>query len=491
MKFCDKLVAMRKKNNLSQEQLAEKLGISRQAVSKWESNQSTPDMGKIMELCKILNCSLDELVDDGATGNHSKKGTSEKFDLYNYFKDFLDFITRTLNMFWSMTLGEKLKCITEMIAIALILLTIWGIFGSMMRSIFGNILFMFHDKTSFFLQSMASLIYGLFGLILGLVIVIHIFKIRYLDYFITIEDNTCNEKTIEEAIDNNPKVINSQPKFIENRKNKIVIRDPKHSSYTFFNFLGAIIIKFIKCMLLLAAIPCIFCFVFIVIALVISLTHSLSSLFFVGITILLIGLLVLDTLLINTFYKIFFNLKLKFNLLFIMFIMGLLLTGIGGGISTCAYLTFSKVEITNQDNNLKTEKIDLDYKGNMIFDFLHDMPNNQEVTTEFVEDNKMNTIQIEVSYNQNTNINLYHYDETFYYGDNENGTIYQIYCLDTIEDDDFFGNLQTIISQIQKKQIIKSPYHDIYEVKITTSSTIMKQLEQNYNTIYNNEGMDE
>ena len=44
MKLSDNLKRIRKENNLSQEQLAEKLGVSRQAVSKWESEQSYPEM---------------------------------------------------------------------------------------------------------------------------------------------------------------------------------------------------------------------------------------------------------------------------------------------------------------------------------------------------------------------------------------------------------------------------------------------------------------
>ena len=52
MKFCDKLVMRRKANNLSQEQLADRVGVSRQANSKWESGSSIPDMAKILELCK-------------------------------------------------------------------------------------------------------------------------------------------------------------------------------------------------------------------------------------------------------------------------------------------------------------------------------------------------------------------------------------------------------------------------------------------------------
>ena len=69
MKFCDKLVKQRKNNNMSQEQLADKLGVSRQAISKWESGSTIPDMAKILELCKILNCNLEDLIDDGINSN--------------------------------------------------------------------------------------------------------------------------------------------------------------------------------------------------------------------------------------------------------------------------------------------------------------------------------------------------------------------------------------------------------------------------------------
>ena len=68
MQFFEKLSKLRKANNLSQEQLAEKLNVTRQAVSKWESGESYPDMAKIIQLCKILNCSLNDIMDDGVMG---------------------------------------------------------------------------------------------------------------------------------------------------------------------------------------------------------------------------------------------------------------------------------------------------------------------------------------------------------------------------------------------------------------------------------------
>ena len=62
----EKIYTLRRRNGLSQEQLAEKLGVSRQAVSKWEGGLSTPELDKLMALSQCSGVSLDEL-----TGNQS------------------------------------------------------------------------------------------------------------------------------------------------------------------------------------------------------------------------------------------------------------------------------------------------------------------------------------------------------------------------------------------------------------------------------------
>ena len=64
MKFSEKLVQLRKQNKLSQEQLADMLDVSRQAVSKWESGTTYPEMDKLLTMCKLFKCSLDELTND-------------------------------------------------------------------------------------------------------------------------------------------------------------------------------------------------------------------------------------------------------------------------------------------------------------------------------------------------------------------------------------------------------------------------------------------
>lgn len=64
MNLGNKITELRKKNNLSQEDVAEKVGVTRQTISKWELEETTPDIKQAKELSKIFNVSLDELTDN-------------------------------------------------------------------------------------------------------------------------------------------------------------------------------------------------------------------------------------------------------------------------------------------------------------------------------------------------------------------------------------------------------------------------------------------
>ena len=62
MILAEKITEERKKNGWSQEELADKLGVSRQAVSKWESAGSIPELQKIIQLSELFNVSTDYLL---------------------------------------------------------------------------------------------------------------------------------------------------------------------------------------------------------------------------------------------------------------------------------------------------------------------------------------------------------------------------------------------------------------------------------------------
>lgn len=77
MIFADKLITLRKKAGWSQEELAEKLNVTRQSVSKWEGAQSVPDIDKILQLSRLFGVTTDYLLkDDAAEPEYTEDDTS-------------------------------------------------------------------------------------------------------------------------------------------------------------------------------------------------------------------------------------------------------------------------------------------------------------------------------------------------------------------------------------------------------------------------------
>ena len=73
MSFSENLQVIRKNNQLTQEELAELLGVSRQAVSKWELGEGYPEVEKLLILSKKLNVSLDSLMTGSISMNEVRE----------------------------------------------------------------------------------------------------------------------------------------------------------------------------------------------------------------------------------------------------------------------------------------------------------------------------------------------------------------------------------------------------------------------------------
>ena len=72
MEIGKRIVKYRRKNKLSQEQLAEKIGVTRQTISNWELNTTKPDITQVKNISKVLNTSIDDLLDNNGNGVKSK-----------------------------------------------------------------------------------------------------------------------------------------------------------------------------------------------------------------------------------------------------------------------------------------------------------------------------------------------------------------------------------------------------------------------------------
>jgi transcriptional regulator with XRE-family HTH domain len=82
MTLGEKLKSARKNEGLTQEQLAEKLMVSRQAITKWESDKGMPDIENLKQLSRLLNVSIDYLLDDGGALDFSEM--KKPIDLAKY-----------------------------------------------------------------------------------------------------------------------------------------------------------------------------------------------------------------------------------------------------------------------------------------------------------------------------------------------------------------------------------------------------------------------
>lgn len=94
MNLGQRLYDLRKTKQLSQEEVADKLNVSRQTVSKWETDQSTPDFDKIIPLCELYEISTDELlmgkkiekkIENGNNNQKEKKAQAISISILLYF----------------------------------------------------------------------------------------------------------------------------------------------------------------------------------------------------------------------------------------------------------------------------------------------------------------------------------------------------------------------------------------------------------------------
>ena len=350
MKLSDNLKTIRKENNLSQEQLAEKLGVSRQAVSKWESDQSYPEMEKVLLICKLFNYNIDELMNENIKEvNESKQS---KINLNKYIEDFFGFITKTVEILSSMKIRQRLKCLVEQIIVSIFLVIIFAIIGGVLEGILGNLL-IGHISTYYVVRGVLSSIYLILALIVGIAIFLHIFKIRYLDYYEIIKEDEGSEEDTEdtektEAEENKILENHKQKEFIEKKKEKIIIRDPIHSEMKFLNGIMKFVIWCIKFLAVYFGIFFAGTFIGLAIMLVISFMFVKTGLVFFGALLGILSGLAINYVILHILYNFIVNKKSKKNLFGVIFIVSLLCAGIGIGLVCIGITSFNYVEETEK-----------------------------------------------------------------------------------------------------------------------------------------------
>ena len=455
MKLSENIKIIRKENNLSQEQLAEQLGVSRQAVSKWESGQSYPEMDKVLLICKLYNYNIDELMNENVKEVQETK--QSKLYINKYIDDFFSFITKTVDMLSCMKFKQKIKCFFEQIALAIFLLCIFAIIGGIGSEILYGLIGSLSNSVYYTIRNIVSSIYIVLVLVFGITILLHIFKIRYLDYYEIVKNDELNENESDES---NAEQMNTESKkqkvFIEKKKEKIIIRDPEHSQSKFLTGIIKVVLVCIKAIALLIGIVFAISFIGLVTALVLSFLFVKTGIMFVGIFLGTISALIINFVILQILYNFIVGKKNYKTRIAILTISSLVLAGLSIGMILIGATKFNIVE----ENNTEIEDT-----------YSIQMTDNLSIgngNIEYIE-NDSDEIKIVVSHSKRYKTDL----------EKENDIVY-IYSFD--DETNFMNLMRDIIKDINNKEIKNYHYNNI--IKIYTSADNIEKLKQNKHLQY-------
>jgi len=457
MKFSDKLQKIRKENNITQEGLADRLNVSRQAVSKWESGIAYPDTEKLIQISKIFNVSLDELINDNIDMDKNNDNKNKKMSFMEILNLVLEFISRSVNMFWSMKWTEKIKCLFEIAFLMLVIFIVAMISTSIMVNLVRRIFIFLPSDFVYDICNLFETLLFLVWLVLGFVIVVKIFKSRYLDYYVFVTDDSVSEKTIEEPI----------KELKEKKEYKVVIRDPKDSSLNIFKKLGRIWILFVKFLCFIFLIPVVIFFILCIMALIFGLFYIMEGLFFDGILIALVGVLLFLYLMIEFIYNLLFNREHVVNRIFIIFILSISLIGVGFGLSFFAISNF-----TYEDNNVSDVNTHIiDMEDNLIIsNMMHDY------NMIIIEDNNIDNIKMEIT--------SYNGIDTYLYSYNESNNRDNFKVIDVVSDYNEIDIYKNIFDGLKNEKIID--YNKDFDIKLYVSHDNLTKLRENINNYTGN-----
>lgn len=391
MKFGDKLIELRKKNGYSQEELAEKLGVSRQSVSKWESNNTYPETDKIVQIANLFDCSMDDLINDKVTDVESSL-RKNKNNVTKVWNSFLSFLTDSIDMFSKMTFGQGFKCIIE-ILILCFLLNIGGVLicGGVSGIIANIFSFLSYERVKL-INDILNALFSLIWFIIAVIIVIHTFKIRHLNNY----ENEKKEKQ-KEIIKNS----NGEEQEV------VFVKSENDKPAEFLGTLAQIVIVFIKFIAFWILVGTASSTVGLIVASVLVLVHIPIHIMFLWISLGLIAGSIIAIQVTSLLICFIFNKKLNVKKNLIIFIISLIVIGLS--IAATA-ITASKINYITDENifNPKTKTIEIDYKDNLVIESHGDGVSN---SYKYIIDNSMEDNKITASREVDTEyFNLYSYE---------------------------------------------------------------------------------
>ena len=447
MNFASNLQKLRKRENMSQEALAEKLDVTRQSVSKWESGASYPEMDKLISICKIFNVDMDTLV-NGDVLDEKKQDKETTINTKDILDKFNTLMKKIVCLFESMSFKEIIEFLVTVFLLIIIIL-IGTIPKDIIENLIGDGLLYDIAYVGPALNNIFKLIVDILYSVFSIVIFIYVLKIKYLDR-IKIREDTNKEIVVKE-----------KEKRVEEVE-KVIIKDNNNSLTRTLAKIIIYIIKFFVVLFLFAPLICIVVFA---VMLGFEVLFVMKGLPLIGILLWTIAGLIISVLCFEVPLNFVINHKNNYKRIMITLLISLIIIIIGSIIF--AFNFFSITYVDSLPNDVKTkeikETVDMNSELTIYDDYYSDI--------EYVIDDSLtDKVEITVTYydyliERNIKIDLY----------NKKLAIYE----DSPIELSFNKILDEISDDFKDKKVYNYDKLNHYKVTIKTSSN-------NINIIKNN-----
>ena len=446
MNFASNLQKLRKKENMSQEVLAEKLDVTRQSVSKWESGVTYPEMDKLIAICKIFNIDMDTLINGDVDIDSGDKEIS--INTKDILDKFNTLMKKIVFLFENMSFKEILEFLVTIFILILIIL-IGTIPKELIESLIGTGILYDISYIGPTLNNIFILIVDILYSVFAIVIFIYVLKIKYLDR-IKIKDD--NDKEV---------VAKVKEKIVEEKH--VIIKDNNSNSLT--KTLAKIIIYIIKFFIICYLIAPLICIVIFAVMLGFLVLFVIKGLPLLGILLWTISLLIISSICFEVPLNFVINHKNNYKRIMITLLISLIIVIIGSIIF--AYHFFSITYVDSIPNDIQTMEIKESYNMNNDITIYDDYYTDIEYV---IDDSLTDKIEVTVTYydyliKRNIEIKLHNNKIVIY----DNGT----------KEDNFKEVLDKLSDDFKDNKVYNYDKLNTYKVTVKSSSN-------NINIIKNN-----
>lgn len=449
MFFASNLQKLRKKENMSQEALAEKLDVTRQSVSKWESGASYPEMDKLISICKIFNVDMDTLV-NGDVLDEKKQDKETTINTKDLLDKFNTLMKKIVCLFESMSFKEIIEFLVTVFLLIIIIL-IGTIPKDIIENLIGDGLLYDIAYVGPALNTIFTFIVDILYSVFAIVVFIYVLKIKYLDR-IKIKEETNKEIVVKE-----------KEKKVEEVE-KVIIKDNTGSN-SLTRLLAKIIIYIIKFFVVLFLFAPLICIVVLAVMLGFEVLFVIKGLPLIGILLWTIAGLIISALCFEVPLNFVINHKNNYKRVMITLLISLIIIIIGSIIF--AFEFFSLTYVDSLPIGVKTKEITETLPMSNDLNTVGYYHNDIEYV---VDDSLTDKIEITVTYYDyliNNNIEIDVHDSNL------------LVYIDSPKEFSFKEALDKISDDIKDGKIYN--YDKLYEYKVT-----IKTSNNNINIIKNN-----